>query len=95
MFVPCDEDGNVLEEPKISCATCKKCTCSFEYAKNFDKAKEKVLFKGFEISTNKQGEKVVLGDYTCLKVKVLSSLNIESLTKYINIKLTESAIIKL
>lgn len=46
MFIPCDDDGNVLEEPdSIGVGN------DFYYERAFDqyqKAKEKVLFEGFE-----------------------------------------------
>jgi hypothetical protein len=48
MFIPCDEDGNVLEEKMIYS---KEEDCVFDSA-NFDKyqkAKEKVLFEGFKV----------------------------------------------
>ena len=44
MFVPCDENGNVLEEPKFY--------FHHEYKvalEKYQKAKEKVLFNGFKI----------------------------------------------
>lgn len=53
MFVPCDEDGNVLEEPK------KKYVYSWnpnaspnpktDQYKQYTEAKERVLFDGFEL----------------------------------------------
>ena len=57
MFVPCDEEGNVLEEPK-------KWKDYLQYPDSFDgnkewnelydyqQAKEKVLFEGIEFRTN-------------------------------------------
>lgn len=42
MFVPCDEDGNVLRKPKKS--------QWYEYdLKKYQEAEERVLFKGFEV----------------------------------------------
>ena len=51
MFVPCDEDGNVLEEPKIEEEYVDEHTTQIfaQYQYDFDKAKEKVLFEGFKI----------------------------------------------
>ena len=43
MFVPCDENGNVLEEPLL--------LPSYELDK-YRKAKEKVIFDGFDIIHN-------------------------------------------
>lgn len=43
MFVPCDENGNVLEQ-------CDDiCSCECDKIKAFRKAKERCLFDGFEI----------------------------------------------
>lgn len=52
MFVPCDEDDNVLNEPfECSCAGyVEDCIgCEFTDIK-YQKAKEKILFKGFQFS---------------------------------------------
>lgn len=50
MFVPCDDDGNVLSEQKPNDLNGSffKMQESFNYEKQFDEAKEKVLFEGFE-----------------------------------------------
>ena len=63
-----------------------------QYDEWFEKYGKEVLFEDFEIATNKEGEKVILGDYTCLKVSDLENGTIEELTKYIHIKLTKSAV---
>lgn len=65
---------------------------SRQYNEWFEKYGKYVLFEDFEIATNKEGEKVVLGDYTCLKVSDLENGTIEDLVKYVHIKLTESAV---
>ena len=51
MFVPCDEDGNVLEDPKIEEEYVDEHTTQIfaQYQYDLDKAKEKVLFEGFKI----------------------------------------------
>ncbi|MFT4061094.1 MAG: hypothetical protein QM642_01915 [Edaphocola sp.] len=58
MFVPCDEDGNVLENPKIKYGELHanhqiyfngKHTTYARYLTIYKQAKEKVLFKGFDI----------------------------------------------
>jgi hypothetical protein len=51
MFVPCDEDGNVLEEPLAY--NFKSVELFTNYNIKYQKAKEKVLFEGFEVQ--KQG----------------------------------------
>ena len=65
---------------------------SRQYDEWFEKYGKKVLFEDFEIAINKEDEKVVLGDYTCLKVSDLDNGTIEDLVKYVHIKLTESAV---
>ena len=54
MFVPCDEDGNVLEEPKIEEEYVDEHTTQIfaQYQYDLDKAKEKVLFEGIEFRKN-------------------------------------------
>ena len=63
-----------------------------QYDEWFEKYGKEVLFEDFEITTNKEGEKVILGDYTCLKVSDLENGTIEDLVKYVHIKLTKSAV---
>ena len=45
MFVPCDEDGNVLEKPDCSLGK----DCASPPCVRYQKAKERCLFKGFEM----------------------------------------------
>lgn len=59
MFVPCDEDGNVLEypidiyyKPDFGCQKYPK-ECYEEDLMKYEQAKEKVLFEGFDLSTAK------------------------------------------
>jgi len=63
-----------------------------QYNEWFEKYGKEVLFEDFEMATNKEGEKVILGDYTCLKVSDLENGTIEDLIKYLHIKLTKSAV---
>ena len=51
MFVPCDDEGIVLEEPKIEEEYVDEHTTQIfaQYQYDLDKAKEKVLFEGFKI----------------------------------------------
>lgn len=59
MFVPIDEDGNVLEFPKVCI-----CTDSCSFCKKYQKAKEKVLFEGFEFFESQvKATNTMLGDY--------------------------------
>lgn len=47
MFVPCDENGNVLEQ-------CKEiCSCECDKTKDFRNAKDRVLFEGIDLDTAK------------------------------------------
>jgi len=50
MFVPCDEDGNVLEKPENYIEGYDDAYNDEIY--NYLRAKEKVLFKGFKIDKN-------------------------------------------
>ena len=52
MFVPCDEDVNVLEEPKIEEEYVDEHTTQIfaQYQYDLDKAKEKVLFEEFNLN---------------------------------------------
>ena len=63
-----------------------------QYDEWFEKYGKEVLFENFEIATNKEGERVVLGDYNCLKVSDLENGTIEDLVKYVHIKLSKSAV---
>ena len=53
MFVPCDEDGYILEEPEVDKEEIyENITQIFaQYQYELDKAKENILFEGFENST--------------------------------------------
>ena len=53
MFIPCDDDSNILEEPLLNCN--KKCPFKGDYSKCckfelFNRAQSKVIFEGFAIS---------------------------------------------
>ena len=84
MFVPCDENGNVLD-PSDAFRSCEK---GFVYSK----AKERVLFKGFEhylfmqannVKHNKSRKCFSFPNYNGVIIEDLISLEVE---------LTESAI---
>lgn len=52
MFVPCDLDGNVLEESSWQLEWEKKKVCSINLcvkSREYQEAKDRVLFEGFEI----------------------------------------------
>ena len=99
MFVPCDEEGNVLEEPK-------KWKDYLQYPDSFDgnkewnelydyqQAKEKVLFEGIEFRTNGGVNFLTIKEDTFaffdFNVK-FKNLTIEYLIQY-NLQLTENAV---
>lgn len=63
MFVPCDEDGNVFQLPKVCI-----CTDSCSLCKKYQKEKEKVLFEGFEFfDKHENGLNNMLGNYGVFK----------------------------
>ena len=95
MFVPCDEDGNVLEEPKIEEEDVDEHTTQIfaQYQYDLDKAKEKVLFEGFR----------PYEDYECAKYEEVyvdeevcdGKFTVEDLIKDVGvtkIKLSQSAL---
>ena len=99
MFVPCDEEGNVLEEPK-------RWKDYLQYPDSFDgnkewnelydyqQAKEKVLFEGIEFRTNGGVNFLTIKEDTFaffdFNVK-FKNLTIEYLIQY-NLQLTENAV---
>lgn len=100
MFVPVDEDGNVMEEPHnfgllhTYPTGDKLMDLSFELALKYQKAKEKVLFEGFEIR-DKGNFYFIEEKKSCLYYRVLkknSKATIEKLLVFNETILTESAI---
>lgn len=56
MFVPCDKDGNVLEEPeyfKIENSNLQTISWS-DYVEEYQQAKERCLFDGFEFTKSQK-----------------------------------------
>lgn len=90
-FIPCDEYGNVLEESKISCASCKSCTCSEEYQIKFEQAKERVIFNDCKLLDDRDNCWIVNGNG--YNFKLYKSRTIEDLIPY-NLSLTTNAIKK-
>jgi len=89
MFVPCIDN---IPFSELQLEILNSDDAVPELRKVHKQAKEKVLFEGFEIATNKEGEKFILGDYTCLKISDLENGDVEDLVKYVHIKLTPNAI---
>lgn len=107
MFVPCDEEGNVLEEPLFSTGHSDNCYCEscveegFRYENyliDLEQAKERVLFKGFELNgrflKNKDnGYSVYLsGKEICNNDTGREIDTIEGVIEFLDIELTESAL---
>ena len=96
MFVPCDEDGNVLEEPKIEEEYVDEHTTQIfaQYQYYLDKAKEKVLFEGIEFIKNGGVKFLTIKedtfDFFDFNVK-FKNLTIEYLIQY-DLQLTENAV---
>lgn len=89
MFVPCDEDGNVLEYPKTLGVYSLLHTDKYiDLFNQIQKAKKRVLFEGFEI----QGEDwVTMKNGVGCSVNNLKEMTIEDWVKY-NPTLTPTAI---
>lgn len=101
MFVYCDLDGNVLEEPDLSCKRPESkgnCQCGEESVKDcrewwneYQEAKERVLFKGFELISTTYSDTVSNGiiNYDLKQCKELK-ITIDCLVND-NLVLNESA----
>lgn len=100
MFVPCDDGGNVLEHPiyttnhsdECYCKGCEEETkrCS-DLQDQYQKAKEKVLFEGFEVKRNY----IMYYDFMYMMTYELENKNIESIIEKIpnnTLTLTENAL---
>ena len=83
MFVPSDEDGNVLEEPKIEEEYVDEHTTQIfaQYQYDLDKAKEKVLF---ELNSPVAVE--------TMNYHISRNRNIEYLANFGSIKLTQNSL---
>lgn len=92
MFIPCDEDGNVMNHPSNIAFPNGKSKRG--YLKQYQQAKERVLFKYFsEIDCSKFGDKVIINCMTdnIHMSFVIGEAIINDLIKS-NLTLTESAI---
>ena len=78
MFIPTDKEGNVLGEPEVMTFICVE--SQSEYLKQYQEAKDRVLFKGFTLEMAKNME------YNISRFRT-----IEYLTPF-DLELTESAI---
>ena len=110
MLVPCDEFGNVLEEPLqehyadyTDEQNVKDWLCNLE---KYNQAQERILFKGFKVVDVHNGiaySKSISDNSGLIHLFWLDNItqtwklsfhltNIESITKFIGIELTETAI---
>jgi hypothetical protein len=83
MFAPCDEDGNVLEEPKIEEEYVDEHTTQIfaQYQYDLDKAKEKVLF-----------EHKLQFDLGVIRHHISQGRNIEYFANFGSMQLTKTAL---
>ena len=83
MFVPCDDEGNILEEPKIEEEYVDEHTTQIfaQYQYDLDKAKERVLF---ELNSPVAVE--------TMNYPISRNRNIEDLANFGGIKLTPNAL---
>jgi len=87
-FVPCDDEGNILEEPKFIPEEVE-----FEkLLEQYENAREKVLFDGFGVcDRNSKKDCIILNQEDHINIKWLENKTIEDLVKY-NLTLTLNAI---
>jgi len=83
MFVPCDEDGNILNE--------FDCLVNIYMHTKWFEAKQRCLFEGFEICKISQNQKCVVNKKFHLDYNFKQFINIEDLVKY-DLQLTKTAI---
>jgi hypothetical protein len=93
MFVPCDSDGNVLDEPKGTDLNDSFFAMQVDYnlETKYQQAKERCLFEGFEVDS----EKTVNWNGIYIEQDSFNKINIEGLEYYCSstkIKLTPTAI---
>jgi len=75
MFIPCDEDGNVLKEPdsnKFTMDNVQSFNIFIEQLSYYQQAKERCLFDGFLFSVNK-----LIGDFQEILILPFSDRNLQ------------------
>lgn len=90
MFVPCDDDGNILRNPIPEHMNYRDYMTTNKYEvlqENYKKAKQKVLFKDLFI----KDDKIIFPMHGYVLIEMLSLSTIDNLT-YKEINLTQSAI---
>ena len=76
MFVPCDEDGDILDEPEdYELRLTNMMTEYNDEVYRYKQAKEKVLFEGFHI----EGNKLCYSDFYFGTIYDISNLKVENL----------------
>ena len=95
MFVPCDEDGDILDEPKDYELRLPNMMTEYnDEVYRYKQAKEKVLFEGIEFRKNAGVNFLTIKEDTFaffdFNIK-FKNLTVEFLVQY-NLQLTESAI---
>ncbi|MCT3835896.1 hypothetical protein HZQ15_18800 [Elizabethkingia anophelis] len=104
MFVPCDQNGNILSEPQMieKRLGFDETEIDYNYAEVevYKKAKERVLFEGFEIEQSKSRIGFYLAEYNCIDYSIIKNnfsspskylTTIEDLIIYSGLTLTETA----
>lgn len=92
MFVPCDNEGDVLKEPKVRCDG----GYDIDEVEQYQKAKEKVLFEDFHLLSFNPVDKSYYLANTDKRITVWiePNDNIEDMIEY-NLQLTQNAIKRL
>lgn len=85
MVVPCDENGNILEDPDIYGEESEELD---NYRKEFQQAKERCLFEGFYV---KDGIVFTPGNIVMVQKSLLEKITVENILGY-GYKLTQTAI---
>jgi hypothetical protein len=93
MFVPCDDEGNALEEPKGTNLESSFFEMQIDYnlENKYQQAKEKVLFEEFQYC---EKSNTVRNQVFIFSKQMIKEFTIEDLVKY-DLTLTQSAIKKL
>ena len=90
MFVPCDEDGNIMDEPKTCCSG-RECGCmgmpynyfSREELNGYEEALNRVLFEGFHLIGDKEIELKGTDNWFVFNEKSIEFSNEFSQEKYV------------
>jgi hypothetical protein len=90
MFIPCDEEGNILKEPKINTNRANGFDVDDFYLEQYQKAQSKVLFKGWVYNQ----ERKMIRDIkdTCGFILPWDNTIEELMNRNFELKLTETAL---